>query len=129
MIRDAREIQLDQEGVLLVPVADPFDLLRNKLAVARDKDLVHLDILKRFLEEEAVYEFGLEGSARNGPASARKREMSSPGVPRRGPPVRAPFYAGRDRNRGFRAFPGCDDRNGRLGRFTGIRPAGRWDGQ
>jgi hypothetical protein len=72
VIRGAREVQLDQEGLLLVPVADPFDLLRNKLAVARDKDLVHIDILKRFLEEEVVHEFAQEGSARKRMAAASR---------------------------------------------------------
>lgn len=72
VIRDAREVQLDNVGGLLVPVADPFDLLKNKLAVRRDKDLPHIELLTRFVEEEVVHEFGQQGSARQRMAAASR---------------------------------------------------------
>lgn len=52
--RTAREFVLSKHGGVVVPVADPFDLLANKLAVAREKDRPHIEILRRFCEEEAV---------------------------------------------------------------------------
>jgi hypothetical protein len=33
-------------------IADPFDLLRNKVSVNRPKDQPHIAILRRFLDEE-----------------------------------------------------------------------------
>lgn len=59
VIRTARIFTLAEHD-LEVPVADPFDLLANKLAVRRDKDLPHIDILRRFVEEEAVLAFDEE---------------------------------------------------------------------
>jgi hypothetical protein len=50
--RSAREFRLGAD--LAVLIADPFDLLRNKLAVNRPKDQPHIAILRRFLDEEAV---------------------------------------------------------------------------
>jgi hypothetical protein len=52
--RAAREFHLGQEPDVAVLIADPFDLLRNKLAVNRPKDRPHIAILRRFLDEEAV---------------------------------------------------------------------------
>jgi hypothetical protein len=52
--RAAREFRLGQGTDLAVLIADPFDLLRNKLAVNRPKDQPHIAILRRFLDEEAV---------------------------------------------------------------------------
>jgi hypothetical protein len=52
--RAAREFRVGQGSGLTVLIADPFDLLRNKLAVNRPKDQPHIAILRRFLEEEAV---------------------------------------------------------------------------
>jgi hypothetical protein len=62
--RTARQFFLSAHGDLDVPVADPFDLLANKLGVARDKDLPHIEILRRFVEEEAVTAFSEEESPR-----------------------------------------------------------------
>jgi hypothetical protein len=56
--RAAREFPLrrgSQESVVLI--ADPYDLLRNKLAVNRAKDQAHIELLRRFLDEEVVHAF------------------------------------------------------------------------
>jgi hypothetical protein len=52
--RAAREFRLDRGTSVPILIADPFDLLRNKLAVNRPKDQPHIAILRRFLDEEAV---------------------------------------------------------------------------
>jgi len=52
--RAARELQLGGKTELAVLIADPFDLLRNKLAVNRPKDQPHIAILRRFIDEEVV---------------------------------------------------------------------------
>jgi hypothetical protein len=61
----AREFQIGDAAPLSVLIADPFDLLRNKLAVNRPKDQAHIAILKRFLEEEAVHSLGHETDPRS----------------------------------------------------------------
>jgi hypothetical protein len=53
-IQTAREFVFGDVSVL---VADPFLLLANKLAVHRDKDLPHIEVLLRFITEEVVAEF------------------------------------------------------------------------
>ncbi len=70
--RSARPFSLAAHGDLEAPLADPFDLLRNKRAVARDKDLRHIEILRRFVEEEAVAAFAGEDSPRARLAPARR---------------------------------------------------------
>jgi hypothetical protein len=55
-----------------VLLADPFDLLRNKLAVNRPKDRPHLEILCRFVEEEVVEAFARESAPRERIAPARR---------------------------------------------------------
>ena len=72
VIRTARRFTLTAHGGLEVPVADPFDLLGNKLAVARDKDRAHAEILRRFVEEEAVAAFSEETEPRARLAPARR---------------------------------------------------------
>lgn len=72
VMRTARQITLAAHGDLDVPLADPFDLLRNKLAVARDKDLPHIEILRRFVEEEVVAAFSGEESPRARLSPARR---------------------------------------------------------
>jgi len=52
--RAAREFHFGRGSGTAVLIADPFDLLRNKLAVNRPKDQPHIAILRRFLDEEAV---------------------------------------------------------------------------
>jgi hypothetical protein len=52
--RAAREFLLGNRTNLSVLIADPFDLLRNKLSVNRPKDQPHIAILRRFLDEEVV---------------------------------------------------------------------------
>lgn len=61
----ARELEL-RDLSLVVPLADPFDILANKLAIRREKDLPHIDILLRFAESEVV-------AAMRGPGPARVR--------------------------------------------------------
>ncbi len=72
VVRTARQIVLSAHGDLEVPVADPFDLLANKLAVGRDKDKPHIEILRRFVEEEAVQTFAGHDSPRLRLAPARR---------------------------------------------------------
>jgi hypothetical protein len=55
--RVAREFELHQLPGFAVLLADPFDLLANKLAVDRPKDRPHAEILRRFLAEEIVFAF------------------------------------------------------------------------
>jgi hypothetical protein len=68
--RAAREFQLGAGRNLMVLIADPFDLLRNKLAVNRPKDQPHIALLRRFIDEEVVNAFMVqtEPRARIGPA-------------------------------------------------------------
>lgn len=70
--RAARAFILSEHGDLEVPVADPFDLLRNKLTVSRDKDLPHIEILRRFVETEAEAAFSEEQKPRARLAPARR---------------------------------------------------------
>lgn len=70
--RTAREFVLSSHGGLEVPLADPFDLLENKLAVGRDKDRPHIEILRRFVEEEVVTAFAEEEAPRARLAPARR---------------------------------------------------------
>ena len=62
--RAAREFRLGRGTDLAVLIADPFDLLRNKLSVNRPKDQPHIAILRRFLDEEAVSGLTQEGDPR-----------------------------------------------------------------
>lgn len=57
---------------LEVPLADPFDLLRNKLEVLRDKDRPHIEILRRFVEIEALAAFSEETKPRARLAPSRR---------------------------------------------------------
>lgn len=50
----ARVVDVDGLDVL---VADPIDLLRNKLAVNRPKDQAHIDLLRRFIDDEIILTF------------------------------------------------------------------------
>lgn len=50
----ARIVEVDGLEVL---VADPIDLLSNKLAVNRPKDQPHIELLRRFIEDEIVLSF------------------------------------------------------------------------
>lgn len=69
--RSARFFKTREPVALEVPLVDPFTLLSNKLAVNRPKDQPHIEILKRFLEEEVVNQFLAEGSQRDRLAAAR----------------------------------------------------------
>lgn len=70
VIRNAREFSLAGTD-LDVPVADPFDLLANKLAVNREKDQPHIAVLKHYIELEVEKAFTHEtnGRRRIGPAT------------------------------------------------------------
>lgn len=70
--RTARRFVLSAHSDLEVPLADPFDLLANKLAVARDKDRPHIEILRRFVEAEVVEAFTREQDPRARLAPARR---------------------------------------------------------
>ncbi len=70
--RTARQFTLSAHGDLEVPLADPFDLLANKLAVARDKDRPHIEILRRYVEAEAILAFSEEEKPRARLAPARR---------------------------------------------------------
>ena len=71
VIEGAREVELVAVG-LRVALADPFDLLANKLAVRRAKDLPHIELLRRFIEAEVVERFSTPGRARDRLAAARR---------------------------------------------------------
>ena len=57
--RMAREFEISAHGVA-IPLADPLDLLANKLAAGREKDRPHITILRSFVEEEIVVAMGTE---------------------------------------------------------------------
>lgn len=83
VIRTAREFALSQADDLIVPIADPFDLLANKLAIRRDKDLPHIEILRRFIEEEVVAAFREEeGRKRLVPARRMLRVLGRTTLPK-----------------------------------------------
>lgn len=71
VIRQARSIELPAAH-LEVLIADPFDLLRNKLAIRREKDLPHIEFLNRFIEEEIVAAFESEELPRQRISPARR---------------------------------------------------------
>lgn len=60
--RTARELELP--GGLVVPLADPLDILANKLKAGRPKDRPHIELLCRFIEEEVVAAFSMEQGRR-----------------------------------------------------------------
>jgi hypothetical protein len=60
----AREFRLRSRPEVAVLVVDPFDLLANKLAIDRPKDRPHVEILRRFLDEEVVRAFEIESDPR-----------------------------------------------------------------
>jgi hypothetical protein len=62
--RNARTFVLSQHGGVEVEVADPFDILRNKVLVDRPKDRPHVEALRRFVEEEVVEAFEKETAPR-----------------------------------------------------------------
>ncbi|MEO1370222.1 MAG: hypothetical protein AAFX50_23820 [Acidobacteriota bacterium] len=70
-VRLARIFSLQHYASLEVPIADPLDLLANKMALRRDKDRPHIAILKRFIETEILELFASETNARRrlGPAN------------------------------------------------------------
>jgi hypothetical protein len=57
--RMAREFELQEHGIV-VPIADPLDLLANKLVAGRDKDRAHIVIIRSFVEAEIVSAFEVE---------------------------------------------------------------------
>lgn len=68
----ARRFHLAAYAGLEVPIADPFELLANKLAVRREKDLPHIEILRRFVEDEAETAFHEENRPRARLAPAQR---------------------------------------------------------
>ncbi len=79
----AREFKLAPSDPFCVLVVDPFDLLRNKLAVRRPKDEPHIDILKAYLEEEVLNHFQTATTARErlGPVVRYLDVLKSPTLP------------------------------------------------
>lgn len=71
VVRGAREFHID-DSAAVIPIADPLDLLSNKLAVHRPKDIPHIDVLRRFVEDEIVVEFGGGTTTRERLASLRR---------------------------------------------------------
>jgi hypothetical protein len=69
-IRAAHEVALPSG--LSVPVSDPIDLLADKLAVGRDKDVEHVGILKDYIEAELELIFGGDEGARQRHAPVRR---------------------------------------------------------
>jgi hypothetical protein len=63
VVREAREFRLEQAQGLEVPLADPFMLLANKLAIRRERDRPHIDLLRAFIDEEIVDSFRREENA------------------------------------------------------------------
>jgi len=57
VIQTAREFRL-AGATAPIPIADAFALLANKLAVNRDKDRPHIEILRRFLIAESIAHIG-----------------------------------------------------------------------
>jgi hypothetical protein len=70
VIRTARVLELRDAG-LDVPLADPLDLLANKMIVGRPKDQPHIEILRGFAEAEAVATFASASSGRERLARVR----------------------------------------------------------
>jgi hypothetical protein len=70
-VRLAREFHLRGASVPVL-VVDPYQLLRDKLACNRPKDQPHIEILRRFLEEEAVHAFETETDPRQRLAAPRR---------------------------------------------------------
>jgi hypothetical protein len=85
VLRVAREFRFKKHPGLSVLVADPLDLLANKLAVNRPKDRPHVRVLREFIEEEIVEAFTSETEPRKriSPANrylsvARERRLTQP---------------------------------------------------
>ena len=70
--QEGRVFHLKDQGGLDVLVVDPYDLLRCKLEVNREKDRPHQEVLRRFLEEEVVESFRAETKARDRIAPAQR---------------------------------------------------------
>lgn len=71
-LRLSREFEFRKRPGLKVLIADPFDLLQNKLRINRPKDQPHIEILRRFVEEEIVAAFTDETVPRERLAPARR---------------------------------------------------------
>ncbi len=79
VIRVAREFEV-RGGAFTVRVADPFDIFSNKLAVNRDKDQPHIELLRAYLQDEIVHDFEHADTPREriGPA---RRYLEITGAP------------------------------------------------
>ncbi len=71
-IQAARVFVLRSRGNTEVLIADCYHLLQNKLTVNRTKDQPHIDVLRRFIEEEIVRAFEVETDQRNRLGPARR---------------------------------------------------------
>lgn len=68
----AREFRLKRSPGFSVPLADPYDLFANKMAVNRAKDRPQIAVLRSFIEEEIVAAFRKESLARQRFLPARR---------------------------------------------------------
>lgn len=68
----AHRFDLSSFGGGLVLIADPFDLLANKLAVRRPSDEVHIELLTHYLEQEVRAAMASPGKARDRMRPARR---------------------------------------------------------
>ncbi|MEX1362737.1 MAG: hypothetical protein AB1Z98_06395 [Nannocystaceae bacterium] len=71
VVRGAREFHVGEHDVV-IPIADPLDLLSNKLTVRRAKDIPHIEVLRDFVEDEIVVELGGGGTTRERLALIRR---------------------------------------------------------
>jgi hypothetical protein len=83
-LHSCREFTLEG-STLPVYVADPFDLLANKLRLRRQKDAPHIEVLTRYLELEVREVFAGPGSPRErwAPAKRLMQVMGLAGLPDR----------------------------------------------
>jgi hypothetical protein len=72
VLRFAREFHFRNHPGLTVLVADPYDLLANKIAVNRPRDRPHIEVLRAFIEEEIVEAFLHEQDPRKRIAPAKR---------------------------------------------------------
>ncbi|MCA9781589.1 MAG: hypothetical protein KC800_32950, partial [Candidatus Eremiobacteraeota bacterium] len=70
--QNARIFKLQSKDLLEVPIADPFDLLENKIQINREKDQPHIEILRAFIHEEIVSSFAQNASPRERLAPVRR---------------------------------------------------------
>lgn len=71
VLATAREVELRDHAVV-VYLADPFDILANKLTIHRAKDEPHIEVLRCFVEQELITDFASEKPGRARLEAARR---------------------------------------------------------